>query len=280
MSKSRRVGGGWIGRYCRHPVVWLLLLGAMLSGGASLFDERTSLPSASGAQSPAANPAPHPLDQPLQWMHEAAKINAGIRDYTCYLIKQERVKGTMPPEHVIAFKYRAQPFSVYMKWLAPAKTAGQEVAYIHGQKNNKMHVRSKEIPGFLNGMWISPTDSRVREHSRHSIYDAGLGKLIDTSIQNMELERRLNKTQVKIAEYTYNNRRCWRIEGTRTERNSQFYSYRSVVYIDKETKLPIRAENYDWPRQGSAPDGELFESFSFVELRFDAGLTDADFKLK
>ena len=50
-----------------------------------------------------------------------------------------------------------------------------------------------------------------------------------------------------------------------------------MLYIDNDTKLPVRAENYDWPRQGGPPEGELLEMFSYIDLRFNVGLTDQEF---
>jgi hypothetical protein len=82
---------------------------------------------------------------------------------------------------------------------------------------------------------------------------------------------------VRVAEYNYNNRTCLRIETIRLERRPEFYCYRSVLYLDKDSKLPVRNENYDWPRQGGSPDGDLREMFSYVDLRFNVGLSDADF---
>jgi hypothetical protein len=50
-----------------------------------------------------------------------------------------------------------------------------------------------------------------------------------------------------------------------------------VLYLDKEAKLPVRAENYDWPRQGGPAAGELMEQVSFTNLRWNLGLTDKEF---
>jgi hypothetical protein len=104
-----------------------------------------------------------------------------------------------------------------------------------------------------------------------------LGNLIEQTIKLWEFEKKMNKTQVKMAEYVYNNRRCTRIETTRTEKVEGFYCYRSVLYIDNETKLPVRTENYDWPHQGGPAEGELLEMFSYIDMRFNVGLTDQDF---
>src|SRR5207245_1552864 len=153
-----------------------------------------------------------------------------VKDYTCMLIKQERIKGRLDPENIISMQFRSQPFSVYMKWLSPANWAGQEVCYVHGKNRNQMRVKSKEV-GVLGTISIDPTDRKVMEHSRHTIYEAGIGNMIETFVKAWETERQLNKTQVRVDEYTYDKRLCYRIETTRTERLPQFYCYRSVLYL-------------------------------------------------
>jgi len=48
------------------------------------------------------------------------------------------------------------------------------------------------------------------------------------------------------------------------------------VYVDKETKLPLRYEAYDQPKAGEAV-GELIEMVSFVNVKVNAGLGNATF---
>jgi hypothetical protein len=132
----------------------------------------------------------------------------------------------------------------------------------------------KTVAGFVS---VDPKDPRVFEHSRHDIYEAGLGSLIEQTLQHWDTERKLKVTQVKTAEYVFNKRPCLRIETVRSERRPEFYCYRSVLYVDKENKLPVRNENYDWPRPGGDADGELLEVFSYLDLHFNVGLSDADF---
>jgi hypothetical protein len=231
---------------------------------------------------PAQPAAPNQnLEQTLQWLYEARKFHAGLRDYSCYLIKQERVRGVLLPENFIAFKFKPQPFSVHMKWMAPAELKDQEVAFQQGYNNNKMRVHPK-VKGFgknlLGFVTIDPTDPRVLEHSRHTIFEAGLGNSIEQLIRNLEAERQLNKINVQIAEYGYDKRKCFRVEATRTEYRKEAYCYRSVIYIDQEHKLPIRLENYEWPTQGGAAGGEVMEVFSYVSLEFNRGIPDAQFR--
>jgi len=254
-------------------------------GTASAAILAWTLLQAAGAQAPAGNPpapqaggAAAPLDQALAWMQEAKRNYGAVKDYTCTLISRETVQGKMQKEdNIMQMKFRTAPFSVYMRWLAPNALKNQEVAYVAGKNNNQMRVQSKGILKLTGFHSIAVDDPRVLEHSRHTINDAGIGKLIDATLTNWVVDRQLGRTETKLGEYEYNNRRCIRIENIRPEKRPQYYAHRGVIYLDKESKLPIRNENYDWPRQGSPATGELLETYSYTDLRFNVGLTDRDF---
>jgi hypothetical protein len=245
--------------------------------GAAPLAQVPQTPTPVQAPRPSGSAAPSPMDQPLQCVAEARQSFQKIRDYTCTLIKQERVAGQLQPENVIAVKFRNQPFSVYMKWAAPRESQGQEVCYVQGKNNNMMRVHASGLLGVAGFVAIDPNDPKVMKNSRHTIHEAGLGNLIERLGRSWEEDRRQGMTQARIAEYEYNRRRCVRVETYHTKVLPQAYCWRAVVYFDKETKLPIRTENYDFPRQGGPPGGELLETFSYVDLRFNLGLTDAAF---
>ena len=50
-----------------------------------------------------------------------------------------------------------------------------------------------------------------------------------------------------------------------------------MVFFDKENRLPIRVENYDWPRAGGTQGGDLLEEYSYADLRLNVGLGDQHF---
>jgi hypothetical protein len=131
--------------------------------------------------------------------------------------------------------------------------------------------------GAVGFVTIDVNDPRAMQHSRHNITEAGLGSLVEQYAQHWQKERQLNKTQVRLGEYEYNKRRCVRIEIIHTERDPSFYCYRGVLYLDKETRLPVRSEAYDWPRRGGPAEGDLLEVFSYVDMRFNTGLDDRVF---
>src|ERR1051325_3148963 len=150
-----------------------------------------------------------PLDQPLGWLKDAKRNYGAVKDYTCILVSQEHVKGKLEDENIIEFKQRTAPYSVCLRWLAPAKSQGQHVVYVKGKNNNKMRVKSNfigaKVIGFVS---LDIRDPRVTQHSRHTIDEAGIGNMIDTALRDWESDRKGGKTEVKTAEYKLGDRPC------------------------------------------------------------------------
>jgi hypothetical protein len=291
-SSRRRTAGKRRGR--RWPPLLLAAVAGVAVAAVASLPQGPSLsadPPAGVGQPVAQAPAPpgiqqaaqppaqeNPLDAPLRLLAEARQSYTQVRDYTCTLVTQERVRGKLLPENVIAFHFRPQPFSVYMRWLGPKESAGQEVCYVQGRNNGKMRVHAaKGLGGLVGFVSLDPRDPKVTEYSRHTIYEAGLGNMIEQFARTWAADRQSGKVRVNMAEYEYDQKRCVRVEVAATEINPQLYCYRSVVYFDKQTRLPIRVECYDWPRQGGPPQGELLEAHSYVGLRFNVGLQDSLF---
>jgi hypothetical protein len=219
------------------------------------------------------------LDQPLAWLSEGKRHYAGIKDYACTLVSEENVRGKLLDQNIIQLKVKTEPFCVYMRWLAPKQYQNQEVAFIAGKNNNKMRVKSNALGNKIIGfMSIDPNDARVMDHSRHTILEAGIGNMIEQNIRHWQKERQAGKTEVRISDSAYNDRKCLRVETINTERRPDSYCYRSVIYLDQPSKLPIRLENYDWPRRGGPAEGELLERFSYVNIQFNTGMTERDFE--
>jgi len=215
------------------------------------------------------------LDQAISWIQEAKRNYAAVKDYSCMLVSQEKVNGKLLDANYIQLRMKTEPFSVSMRWVAPESNKGQEVVFVVGKNNNRMRVKSKET-GILGFVSIETNDKRVMAHSRHTINEAGIGNLIDQTILQWDRDRKVGKTTVTIAPYTCNGKACQRIEMVRTVKDPSFYCYRSVIYLEKDSKLPIRLDNYDWPTAAN-PNGELLESFSYVNLEFNVGVKDAEF---
>jgi hypothetical protein len=245
-------GGVWL---FSQTIIPIFMVGSLLFGNGVA---QTAHGQGKGKVIPAANTERAALDEALAHLHEARRNFTAVKDYACTLVSQERVRGKLEEQNVMQFKMKTEPFSVHMRWLAPKKSAGQEVAFILGKNNNKMRVKSNVIGGKLIGfISIDPNDPRVLQHSNHNILEAGIGNMIEQNIRHWDLARRVGKSKAALSETKFNGRDCIRIEVTAKERTPQCYCYRSVIFLEKNSKFPIRLENYDWPREGGARGGDL-----------------------
>src|SRR5579862_2585406 len=231
-SRSKRGGGFGI---LRPTVLTVLLAGTVAVGSALDF---TSTPAVSAqpqvvqsggrVTAPPAKSDESPLDLPLRLLAEAQQVYAQVQTYECILISQERINGKLMPEKVTQMTFRKNPFSVYMKWLAPKEDAGQEVCYVTGRYQNMMRVLPAGFAKGFGWMTIAVDDPKVMQHSRHKITEAGFGNWLDRCAKSWTAERTMGKTQAKVDEYEYNKRRCMRVETVHTTREPQFYCYRNV----------------------------------------------------
>src|SRR5882724_1004735 len=116
---------------------------------------------------PAVAVAQADLDQAIVWMTEAKRNFTAVKDYTCMLVSQERVKGKLLDQNFIQLKMKTEPFSVRMRWLGPEKDKGQEVIFVEGKNNNKMMVKTNKF----GGIWVTKdvSDPLVTQYSRHNI---------------------------------------------------------------------------------------------------------------
>jgi Protein of unknown function (DUF1571) len=265
-----------------RPTLWTAFLGLAGAVGNGLHVPAPAVAVQVQKVQPAGFAAPErtpelPLDQPLRLLSEAKQTYNQVQTYECIMISQERISGKLQPEKVIQMSFRKNPFSVYMKWIAPKEEAGQEVCYVQGRHQNMMKVLPGGVLKSFGWKTFEVNDPMVMQHSRHKITEAGFGNWLERYDVSWNAERQMGKTKVQIAEYDYNFRRCIRVETTHTTREQGFYCFRSVLYFDKETHLPVRLECYDWPRPGGPPEGELLECFSYINLQFNVNIPESVF---
>src|SRR4051812_40666210 len=99
---------------------------------------------------------------------------AGIKGYTCTLVKHERIKGKVHDREVTECWFKEEPFSIFMHW---KEGAGLAVAslYVVGDNDGKMCVRPSSGAGKLLG-WVksAPDSSEAKDATRYLITEFGL----------------------------------------------------------------------------------------------------------
>lgn len=226
----------------------------------------------------AAPEKPGDFEQALQVIAQAREAYQAVQDYACTFVKSEVIGGKLQPENAMAMKVKAQPFSVHFKWQTPKALEGQECCYVTGKHNGVLRGKSPGVLGIVGFVNISLTDPQVVNSSRYPITDAGIGNLIDRLAKRWPEEKARQRTVATVRNYEFSGKRCTRVETVNPNTQpGEFFCYRSVIYFDQESKLPIRAEMYDWPKPGSPPGGAFLESYNYVNLKLNVGLTDKDF---
>lgn len=206
---------------------------------------------------------------------DAKSAYAKISDYSCHFIKQERVRGKLTAEVIHELHARTTPFAAYVKTVQPKEAAGFEMIYVSG-KFAMNQVRVKPAGGTFTTV---PADDSRANSGRHPADQVGIASVIATIEKQIATERKLgHPVTVSIRDFMYAGKSVIRYELLCDKPHAHRYCHRAVVYIDRETKLPVRFEAYDEPRSGGSPEGDLLETYSFVNMRTNVGHPAAIFE--
>lgn len=129
----------------------------------------------------APEPPPATSDAP-RVLYEAAKQQYDVIDsYHVLLTRREVVRGKAQPEERLLFRFRKQPYSVYMKWIGRVGE-GREATFVQGKYEGKLHTRlaAGDMPLMPAGkrLALAPDSVFIRNASRHAITEAGVGSLL------------------------------------------------------------------------------------------------------
>lgn len=204
---------------------------------------------------------------------------AKVFDYSGHFVRQERVRGKLMPEQTAELRVKAKPRSIALKFIGPNELLGHELVYVTGRHAEMIRVRPAGNFDAKAFMTVNATDPRAMVDTRHPITEIGIGAAIDHLEKMTTIERRLrNPMSVSMADFNFVKRPVIRYEIFTERPHALRYAYRTVVYVDKETKLPVRIEAYDQPTVNGAVGGELLEAHSLVNLKFNQGIGEVPFE--
>lgn len=199
-----------------------------------------------------------------------------LRDYSGVFTRQERLRGTLGAEQVGEIKARVSPGGMYVRFARPEASAGMEVAYT-AKKPGKVMYRPAGIAGRRGFQKMDAEDAKFLADNRHPVTMWGIGAIIEVIGSTTAREKTLNNpVEVYTADFQFANRNVTKYEIHMRRPHAFRYATKLVVYVDKETKLPVRFEAYDDPKAG-ATQGELLEAYSFTELKFNTGIGESTF---
>ncbi len=271
---------------------WLpaLLSPALLVSSALGQEARPAKGTAVGTQQPhrvaersrlqPVQPNMHPLEPALQWARDGLVDIAKIEDYSAKIAKRERLDGTLGDKQFMFLKVRHRPFSVYMYFLGPAKLKGREVIYIEGMNDGKMWAHGTGLQRTMFGtISIAPDGVIGMQGQRYPLTEIGILNLVSRLADVAEDDVKFGECQVDyFKEVRLNDRLCTCIQVTHPVPRSNFLFHVARIYVDDEHNIPTRYASYDWPKKGNKP--ELIEEYTYVDMKFNNGFTDADFDIR
>jgi len=215
------------------------------------------------------------------------RTNSDIQDYTCTLVKRERINGRLRDHEYLFLKLRHEvvkegrvvaPFAIYLRYLAPAEVAKREVLYVHGKYNGTLIVRRGGRRFAHTTVAVDPNSEVAKQQSRYPITELGVKNLVKRLLEVGEEELGYDEPcDVRyFANSTINGRTCDAVEFRHPVRRDEYRFHIARVFIDHQHQLPIRYESYDWPEEeGGEP--RLLEEYTYLDLKINVGLTDWDF---
>ena len=237
---------------------------------------------------PPPPPSPHPLLPALKVAYDSYDyLNNQVRDYSCRVVKQERVNGRLLPLEHIDVKVRHQqqhngrlvlPRATYLKFLAPEHAVGREVLWVEGQNDGKMIVRRGGRRFNYITVQLDPQSESAMRDSNYPITDSGMKLMVRKLIDVGRDDMKYGECEVKFfQDVKVDGRDCTCIQILHPRRRSQFIFHIARIYVDDEYPIPLRYEAYDWPEsEGGKPP--LLEQFTFQHVKLNVGFSDAEFR--
>lgn len=276
----------------RHFLSGLVGTGGALAAAAAIAQERSrdqlQEPVYRVAHNPEAAGA-HPLDASAEIATRALGIiRNDISDYTCTMVKRERIKGTLRDHEYMFAKIRngkvqngqvTQKFSVYLYFLKPDGVKGREVLYIDGDNNGKFIVKEGGLKGkVLPSVWLKPDSALAMADNLHPITEIGLENLVVKLLERAEREKKLGgEVEVQfMKDAKINGRVCTLLQVKHPVKRPHFDFFLAQIFIDDELQIPIRYASYGWPEKEGAQPGVL-EEYTYLNLKLNVGLVDGDF---
>jgi hypothetical protein len=238
-----------------------------------------------------APPAEHPLSSVITYARgEQEYLRNTLRDFSCRLVKRERIEGFLQDYVYINMWVReegrqgnrvTQPMSIYLEFLGPQKVAGRRVLFIEGENDGKMMVRNGGKHFDYVTVNIAPDSDSAREESLVPITQSGFNRVLAQMIDVLERHRKADpsgtNTQVKrIAGAKINKRPASVIHIVHPQKQAGLEFHEANVFVDDELRVPVRVDFSLWPSRANQKP-PLAAEYTYTELQLNPNLPDSTF---
>ena len=208
--------------------------------------------------------------------------------YSATLVKQERIDNSLGDVEVIQLRMLHHPKKIALKW-EEGTEAGQRVVYAQGENSGNMLVRKTTgLEAHLGILSLAPNGYLALKASRYPVTQLGLLELTRTIRKHRakDLERK-SGVAAKLVSQQLDGREvlCLAIEyeSQKLAPDDRHEYRKALIYIDSQSKLPVRVHCYGWPEKISGANSErldqttLLESYAYKHINLKADLSSDDF---
>ena len=288
--------------YCPKQIliVAFLCLTVLVANPSCGEESKTSIEPSSSRKAAISDDS-HPLLRVIELATQGLqRADQQIDDYSCIMIKRERIDGKLTPRQYMEAKVRHRkvkdgkpvtPLSIYLKFLKPSSVQGREVLYVEGERKGDLIARrgGSRYPNLT--VELKPRGHYAMRDNRHPITDFGFRTLVAQLIANMRQDLQTDGIDVKFYDNAkLGDRECQHIQVTKSKRKptksdadnhkpqqTKYFEYHVArMFIDKEMLVPVYFASYGWPdEQGGDPP--LNEEYIFTKISLNPGFSDSDF---
>lgn len=204
-----------------------------------------------------------------------------VADYSCVLVKRERIGGQLSANEHLSIKLRHDPYSVYVRYLSPERIRGLEAIYVHGLNENQVLVHPHGLKGRLVRMVkLDPLGKLAMEGNRYPITELGVKHMAECWLNEARHDVQFTHCDAKtMPGAKLDGKVCTCLELKRRQRRHDLPYQMTRLYIDPETQFPIRYEAFEWSQ---VPDGEpeLAEEYTYRDLKPNLRFEPLDFDVQ
>jgi len=201
-----------------------------------------------------------------------ANYYASYNDFTCTLVKVERINGIARPEQEINVKHMVSPFSVAMVWVKNAPI-GDRLLYVEGQNDGQMLVRPKSpLLQMLAGGSVlrKPDGPEAMRNTLRPVSMFGFGRGLASLIKVYRQAKEAGDLRTAFGGYAEVAGRKCAVLIRYLPPKDDYPAYKTLIYIDLDRQVPACIEGYDW-------DENLQCRYLYKDVKFNVGLTSDDF---
>lgn len=197
------------------------------------------------------------------------KSFADLQDYTCMFNKMEIIGDRCLEVKDVLFKFKKEK-ELFLTWTT-GENKGQKIYFNGLNSDPKILVRPSGLMCFTT-LSLDPRGSLAMRNNRHTVFESGMGYIIQMIRKNFELSKKLKTGDIFFTKEIIRGTQKLKIYRSRFPEGRGFYAGQIDIGIDSEFELPTELKTWDWNQK-------LVEHYTYVNLKLNSGLKHEDFSL-